>query len=337
MLELTVNAKSPAAITAALKKIREMVSTGAVEKTVPVHILLGPGIYRESIRYNMANPLIMESTAGTSADKCVVKADNCEAFHSGRENRAIFVLGPNVTNITLRNFTIENLHLKSVQLKNTKPDGAEAFVWNNDTGTLLAEGMSFIGRQNTIYVKGFSWFLNCSVTGDTDFIYGEPETSFFENCSINIREDNRGDFNGYAVKARSAEGKKGFIFSSCTFTGESRPKAQLYAYRTAGLGSAESKKDFDAAVFLNCKIGENFNSDFVWDDDLVLNVYPRGNALSGIREYKTVCVASDGTESPADTSRRNVKCYTLTDDDYFKYYASRYLILGETPFAASLD
>ncbi|MBQ3688071.1 MAG: hypothetical protein II932_09570 [Treponema sp.] len=337
MLELTVNAKSPAAITTAFRRMHEMVMTGTVERGSPFHLVLGPGVYRESIRYNMSNPLIMESAPGLSASDCVIQADNCEAFHKGRENRSIFCFGPNATNVTLRNFTVENTHLKSVEAENTKPDSAEAFVWDNQSGTLKAEGMAFIGRQNTLFVRGFSWFLNCRVEGDTDIVYGEPDVCVLENCRIHVRSDNRGDYNGYAVKSRTDAGRKGFILSGCSFTGDVRKKGALYVYRTAGLGQGTTGKNFDNAAFINCRVAESFSPEFEWDDDMELTIYPRGNAESGIREYGTKTVLEDGSEQPADTSRRNVKSYTLTDDDYFKMYASRYLLFEGTPLAARLE
>ena len=44
-----------------------------------------------------------------------------------------------------------------------------------------------------------------------------------------------------------------------------------------------------------------------------------------------------GKVTEADTSKRNIKSYTLTEDDYFNGYASRYLILHDTPFAELLS
>ena len=94
MLELSVSSKSPAAITVALKKIREMVTSGGVSKSTPVHIILEPGVYREIIKYNLPNPLVMESIPGTKAADCVIQAENCESFNKGAEYRAVFVCGP---------------------------------------------------------------------------------------------------------------------------------------------------------------------------------------------------------------------------------------------------
>jgi len=337
MLELNVNAKSPAAITAAIKKIYEMVISGAVAKNAPVHITLAPGSYRELIQYNLSNPLIMESAPGTAADACIIQADTCEAFHKGAENRAVFVIGPNASNITLKNFSIINTHNKSITEGNTLLDSAEAFCWNNSNGTLFAEGMRFEGRQNTLSIKGYSWFLNCFISGDTDFISGDCNTALFENCEVHVREDNRGDYPAYAVCSRAIAEKPGMVFTNCRFTGEKRRKSPVYLYRTAGKGGPASQKDWDSAALINSFVSEIYDDSFVWDDDMERDIYPRGNARTGLREYNTRIVTKNGKVTDADTTRRNIKSYTLTDDDYFRGYASRYLILHDTPFAEIRD
>lgn len=333
MLELNVNSKSPAAITAALKKIKEMISTGAVEKHTPVHIILDAGFYRETIRYNLSNPLIMESAPGVKNTDCLIQADNCEAYNKGQNNRAVFVIGPNATNVSLKNFTVSNVHVKTVEEGSTLGDAAEALVWNNTSGTLFCEGMRIEGRQNTLFVKGFSWFLNSAVSGDVDFIYGEPDTSLFEDCVIEMLDDNRGDFNGYAVNSHAVAEKPGFIFSGCRFLGDKRKKSGIYACRTDGLGNSGSEKYWDSIAFINCLFSDGYSPELLWDDDMSLEVYPRGNARFGIREYNSRSVSKSGKVSESDTVRRNVRTYTLTEDDYFNGYASRYLILHDTPFA----
>lgn len=332
MLELSVNSKSPAAITAALKKIHEMSMTGAIEKTATVHITLEAGIYRESIKYNLSNPLIIEGSSHIKAKDCVIQADNCEAFRKGVSNRAVFAIGPNVTKITIRNLSIINTHNKSVMDGNTLFDSAEALVWENTNGILKAEGIHLEGRQNTLYVKGYSLFKDCYIAGDTDFIYGEPDVACFENCIVHVREDNRGDYNGYAVMSRTAADKTGFVFSNCTFTADKRRKNKLFVYRTMGKGSATTKKNWDSAAFVNCNMSELFDQELVWDDDMNLTIYPRGNACVGIREYNTNIVKNDGSAEKADTALRNVKTYSLTEDDYFNGYSSRYLIFKNTPY-----
>ena len=77
MLELSVNSKSPAAINSAFKKIKDMIMTGAVARTTAIHVVLEPGYYRELIKYNLSNPLVIESAPGTKPEDCVIQADNC--------------------------------------------------------------------------------------------------------------------------------------------------------------------------------------------------------------------------------------------------------------------
>lgn len=337
MLELNINPRSPSAITAAFKKIREMVMTGAIQKTTPIHLVLESGTYRETVMYNLTNPLTMESAPGSRASDCVITADNCEAFHKGVEGRAVFVMGPNVKQIVLKNFSIINSHKKSIMEGNALGDSAEAFVWNSTSGSLECEGMKFESSQNTLALKGNCWFRNCTVVGDVDFIYGDVETAFFENSTIRVKEDYRGDFPGYAVRSGSVAGKKGFVFSGCTFECDKRKKSNVYIGRTEGKGSASSKSGWDNIALIRCKVSEEFHPEYYWDDDMELEVYPRGNAKNGFREYKTVTVMNDGSVAEADTSRRNIKSYTMTDDDFFANYASRFLILQGTIFEDRID
>ena len=336
MLELNVNTRSPAAITAALKKVKEMTVTGTISKTTTVHLVLEPGVYREVIAYNFSNPLIVESAPGTKPYECIVTADNCEAFHKGAENRSVITFGPNVTSIKLKNFTVANAHEKTGSADVSLQDAAEALCWNNTSGTLYAEGMRFEGRQNTLCLKGFTFFNNCYICGDMDFIYGEADTALFEECEIFLLEDNRGDRNGYVVKSNALANKNGFVFKECLFGAAKRRKGKLYVYRTEGKGSATSLKNWDSIALINCVVSELYNEELQWDDDHNLNVYPRGNKHCGWREYCTKTVSKNGSLSEVDTTVRNSKSYTLTEDDYNELYASRYLILKDTPFAESM-
>ena len=337
MIELSVKNNSPAAITAAFKKIKEMVTTGAMEKSATIHLILEPGSYKEVVRYNLSNPLIMESVPGTSPEECVIEAENCEAFNKGAENRAVFCFGPNVTKVTLKNFSVINTHIKAQKDGFNPADSAEAFYWNNTDGILKAIGLRIISRQNTLCVKGNTWFENCFISGDTDFIYGNPYTSYFENCEINIREDNRGDYDGFAIKSLAYKDKPGFVFNECKFTADKRKKSSLYVIRTAGKGSPTMLIGWDSAAFINCQVSDLYSEEFEWDDDHCLNVYPRGNARVGWREYNTKNFDKNGTLTEADTFMRNIKAYTMNEEEYYKYYASRYIILKDNPLVEYID
>lgn len=330
MIEIAVSSKLPAALTVALKKIKEMSSSGSISRESSVHILLEPGVYQESVKYNLPNPLVLESMNGKAED-CVLKADNCESYNHGLINRGVFVFGPNVTKAELKNFTIENTHARTAVEGNSPVDLSEALVWNNTAGTLLCSGMKIVGRQNTLFVKGNTAFVDSYIAGETDFIYGEADTAYFEGCEIYAREDAREESNSFVVNSQAIAEKPGFIFKNCRFTGDKKNKSEAFIVRTDGKGGPASSKNWDSVALIDCIVDDWYSPEIVWDDDMNLKIYPRGNAKNGIREYNTKVSDKNGVLTKADTGRRNVMSYTMTDDDYFHRYASRYLILQGTP------
>ena len=333
MIEINVSSKNPAALTAALKKIKEMSSSGSISKDSAIHIILEPGIYRESVRYNLSNPLVIESFPGTKAEDCVIKADNCESYNKGLINRGVFVFGSNSTKVILKNFTIENAHVKTIEEGDSFADSAEALVWSNTAGTLTCSGMRITGRQNTLYVKGITFFSECVISGDKDFIYGESELAYFEECELYLLEDTFGEKDSCVVNSQSVAGKSGFVFKNCKFTGDRKNKSTAYVIRTDGKGSSTSLKDWDNVALINCIIEDWYSPEMVFDDDMNLKIFPRGNAKNGIREYGTKIIEKGGKLTVADTARRNVMSYTLTDEDSYRFYASRFLICQNTPLA----
>jgi pectinesterase len=335
MLELTVFSKTPAAITAAFKKINEMVKSGSLAYDATVHLTLAPGFYHEILSYNLPNPLIMESMPGTRPENCVISAENCEAFHKDTENRAVFVIGMAATHVVLRGFTLENTHIKTnddVSLGNQ----AEAFCWHNKTGFLEAQNMRFLSRQDTIHVKGFSRFSNCYVAGDVDYIWGYCDTALFEGCWMHTCEDNRGnDRPAYVLQSRALSGKPGFVFTDCTFTADKRTCAGMYIARSSGTGKADSEDRWDSVALINCTVSADYDPCFWTDEDGTREVYPPvGNAMTGWREYGTRTILENGQNIPADTSKRSSHGYIMTNKEYFAHYASASLILGQkTPSA----
>ncbi|MCR5605416.1 MAG: hypothetical protein K6F69_01185 [Treponema sp.] len=334
MIELVVNPRNVAAISGALKKITDMVKTGAVSKDDTIHIVLEQGIYEEILSYNLSNPLIMEGKAGTKAEDCVVKAENCEAFHKDTENRAVFVIGMNATKVTLRNFTIINTHEKTLPDANLG-NQAEALCFHNYKGTLFAEGMRFSSHQDTIHVKGFSYFKDCYVEGDIDYIWGYCDLSLFDHCIIHTLQDNRGDdLVSYVLQSRAINGKKGFVFKDCSFTGVPRKTAGMYIGRSAGTGKYDSVDRWDSIALINCTVDECYSPEFYTDEDGTRKVYPSGKALVGWREYGTKTRKTDGTVEISDTSKRYYMNYVMTDKEYKDNYSSLDLILAGTPLSS---
>ena len=307
MLELKVSASTVGAIGKAFNQIQEMARSGQIETDTPVRIQLAKGNYPGVLSYNLANPLIIEGAAGTMPEEITVSAENCEAFHKDTENRAVFVIGPGATEVTLRGFTIENTHIKTAD-DASLGNQAEALCFHNQTGNLLCQDMRFISRQDTVHVKGFSRFENCYITGDVDFIWGYCDTSVWQDCLIHTRQDNRpGIRPAYVVQSRALNSRPGFVFIDCTFTADKRPEgSRIWIGRSQGTGRADSVDRWDSIALIGCRIDENYDSEIWTDEDGKKAVYPeKGTKDSGWREYGTRRIGADGNEIPDRTELRN--------------------------------
>lgn len=274
------------------------------------------GLDKERIFYDFPNPLTIESQSG-NPKKCALRSENCEAFHKDTENRAVITFGENCTKVTLKGFTIENTHVKT--LDDAKlGNQAETICWHNQTGFFYCEDMEFISRQDTIHVKGFSHFKNCFVSGDVDYIWGYCHTSIFDNCTLHTRTDNRGeDRPAYVLQSRAWNSKPGFIFINCDFTSENRgEKAKIYIGRSQGTGKVDSVDRWDSIALINCTVSSAYDKALWTDEDGLRVVYPeKGNALNGWRQFGTKIKMPDGSLVPYDSSWEEKHGYSMTARD----------------------
>ncbi|MBQ9205525.1 MAG: hypothetical protein IJ158_02285 [Treponema sp.] len=285
-----------------------------------IHILLADGTHEGLVHnrlfYNLPNPLVIESASGNK-ESCVLRSENCEAYHKDTENRAVLTFGEQCTTVTLRNFTIENTHVKTCD-DASLGNQAEAICFHCQTGNLLCEGMNFISRQDTIHVKGNSFFTNCFVSGDVDFIWGYCDTAVFKNCVLHTRSDNRGnDRPAYVLQSRALNGKPGFVFIQCEFTAENRGKnAKLYIGRSQGTGKPDSVDRWDSIALVNCTVSELYDAALWTDENGTRAVFPeKGSALVGWRQFGTKIAHADGRISDYDSSYQERHGYTMSETD----------------------
>lgn len=317
MLELKISPLSTGIIANTFKKIGEMARAGTIETDTPVRIQLAPGKYQGILSYNLLNPLIMEGAPGSRPEDVIISAENCEAFHKDTENRAVFVIGPGASDVTLRGFTIENTHIKT-STDAALGNQAEALCFNNQSGSLLCQNMRFISRQDTIHVKGFSCFQDCYVTGDVDYIWGYPDTSVWQSCTLHTREDNRGGARpAYVLQSRALNSRPGFVFFDCEFTAEPRPEgSHIWIGRSQGTGSEQSVDRWDSIALVDCVIDEKYEQALWTDEDGQKKVWPdKGSALCGWREFGTKVKSLDGTVKDYNPSCQEKHGYTMTKQE----------------------
>lgn len=211
--------------------------------------------------------------------------------------------------------TLSTLTLRSSHLKTGKGDQAESIYFNSPE-RLIAKNVSFIGRQDTLLINGYSWFYDCLVAGDVDFIWGYANAALFENSEIRSVVDNTdADKGGYVLQARSRlPADRGYIFLNSRLTSEAGvPAGKTYLARSSGRNTS-----YDHIAFINTEIGAH-----IAPEGWHIKPPPTpaiATAAGGWREYNSKTPSG----APLDVGARVAGYSTqLTADDYRAGYASR--------------
>ncbi|MFT3733741.1 MAG: pectinesterase family protein [Rhodocyclaceae bacterium] len=245
---------------------------------VPKQINLRSGVYEELLFLRGVRNLTVQ---GESRDGVVVHYDNYESFNPGtgasdgsagsgflpgcnpaskakcgrvylKGGRAMWLIeGSDLLN--LRNFTLKNSHVKVNKIGEASIDNQAETIYFNSEGRLLAREMNFISAQDTILVKGWSWFYRSLIAGDVDFIWGYPRASLFEDCEIrsvlNVTNNT-----GYVLQARAIGNMPGFVFLNSKLTAEEGvPEGSVYLARSGGQSCGS--QNCDNVAFINTKMG----------------------------------------------------------------------------------
>lgn len=244
-----------ATVQGALSYIMADATLKNVEKT----ITLENGIYNEMLFLRNVNNLTIK---GTSREGTIIQHDNHEARNGGSSGRPLMLV-ESVDMLTFENLTIRNTHIRT-----GASDQAEVIYFNSDNGRLIAKNANFYSEQDTLNLKGYSWFYNTLIAGNVDFIWGSPKAALFENSEIRTIADSKvgsadiATDGGYVLQARaSSEDAVGFVFLNSIFTsgkgvlGNSVKIGSTYLARSSG-----STSYFDNITVVNCTLGDHFAS-----------------------------------------------------------------------------
>lgn len=277
---------------------------------------------------------------GEGRDSVTIKTDNADFLNPGSGKsgaagsaaaggRSLFLIeGGDL--VSIENLTIFNTHTRS---SGSTGHQAET-VYFNSSSRLVAKNAAFISEQDTLLLKGYSWFYNSLVAGNVDFIWGYANAALFENSEIRSLGDSNGGGSstsgGYILQARVAStGDNGFIFLNSSLTrakgpaGNSIPDGKTYLARS---GFSSSATNYDNFAFINCKMDKHIAS-LGWFDESskgkVINPSV-GTATYGYREYGSTDLAGNVLNL---NSRQGA--YKLNSSDFNKYYANRALIFAK--------
>lgn len=286
-------------------------------------ISVSPGVYEEQLYIRSKNHLTIR---GAGKESTVIRFDNCNAYTDGVGSGVASVpeLGEAVGKAGGRSVVlVENcdmLRFENISLENTHGHGsqAETVYFNSNDGRLIAVNCNFIGEQDTVELKGWCLFRDCSLTGDVDFIWGYARTALFESCEIRSCENANG---GYIVQARCESGDRGFVFLDCDITAESGvADGSVYLARSGGDGSC-----FDNVTYIGCRMG-----DHIADAGWYSSPAPNPSAPSGENGWKEY-LSRNMSGMFLDVSSRYSGSRQISAQEYESLYKDAAAIFSDCP------
>ena len=238
-----------------------------VAKDTAATITVKSGMYNELLYVRNKNNLTIE---GEDRDNTVIYYNNYESFNGGtggseapgtgtpNGGRSVFLV-ESADNLVLNNFTLKNSHTRN----NVDSNQAET-IYFNSSHRLIANNMNFISEQDTLLLKGYSWFYNTLVAGNVDFIWGYATAALFEESEIRTIGDSKYGSDvtspgGYVLQARVQNADDpGFVFLNSDFThgpgplGTTVEAGSTYIARSGGNSSY-----YDNITLVNNTFGEH--------------------------------------------------------------------------------
>ncbi|MFP3126665.1 pectinesterase family protein [Ectobacillus funiculus] len=260
--------------------IQEAIDSIPEDNTSRLVIYIKDGIYKEKLEIN--KPLV--SLIGTHRDKVKITFnDYAKKLLGSGEKMGTFGSYSCIV-------TGDSFFAKNITFENNAGKGSvvgQAVAMYVDADQVEFHNCSFLASQDTVFtaplppkpIEGSffggprdglekrlcrSYFKNCYLEGDVDFIFGSA-TTVFENCEIHSLDLNRDDVNGYITAASTPLGQEyGYVFINCTLFSKA-------AARTVYLG--RPWRDYAKTVFINTWMGEHIKEEgwHNWDKSHVEN------------------------------------------------------------------
>lgn len=316
------------------KTIQQAVDS--VQKGQSAVISIRPGVYEETVVVDKPN-IRFESS---DRNKKVIITYDCGSGHSdpaknlGTEKSATVTLTENADG-----FSAENITFRNTFNIDTDFNMAQAVAFASSADKVVLEDCSFIGRQDTLYLKGASkgknaygsanparvYLKNCYIEGIIDFVFGDA-TAYFEKCKLHMVYRENG---GHFTAANTTLFNTGFVFNECSFTTDDAYKTDAQSAAKIDLGrpwqaDAAYPNSGSSTVLINCKVSDLVKKEgfSVWDANTVTNKVR-------YYEYGT----SDLKGRPADLSKRDKNIVTVLTDAQASAYTPYSVLCGTDKWA----
>jgi len=381
----TTKAAAPTTLNVAADNSADFATVqGAIDSFAPGStartINIAPGVYQEMLFLRGKNNVTLKGT--NSGLDAVIQYDNSDPFNPGvgqgqgvplpglgtttqgpwtAGGRSLLLVS-SATGLVLDGITLKSLHAQGSLLPPppnsmtytgyTPSSASEVIYFNNQTGTLVAKHSNFISYQDTLQLKGVSWFYDSFVTGDTDFIWGNANIALFEQCEIKSRLNGSGSS---VVNARAILGSgtpaapvnyntsfAGFVFLSSALTKEDGTFT-AYLARSAGAVPAATGTPFlysgyDIVSYIGCSMDTHIPA-VGWNmvgqtNTMGANVRP--NPVVGWREYHSVSPSGQLLDvsqrlpdsTPPDAGAPPAGSIQLSDANVMTFFPNRATIFG---------
>ncbi|MFE4212845.1 pectinesterase family protein [Streptomyces sp. NPDC056844] len=276
--------------------------------TARVVVSIAPGTYRGPVKIPAGKQNVTLQGSGTSRGDTVLVHDNASGTRkpdgsgtygtSGSATVAAEADGFQARNLTISNDFDEAAHqdmsaLQAVALR-TAADKVflDSVIVTGDQDTLLLDTASK-ATPGRVYMK------NSYVVGNVDFIFGRA-TAVIDTSVITLKKRWDGSSAGYVTAPSTAAGRKGFLITGSTVTGDVSASS-FYLWRPWHAGGDATLDPM--ATFRNSTLGAAVKSapwtdmsGFSWKDDRFAeyrNTGPGSGAASSDRPQLTDAQAAD--------------------------------------------
>ncbi|USX27761.1 pectinesterase family protein [Oxalobacteraceae bacterium OTU3CINTB1] len=233
---------------------------GQLPRAAPVSIRIADGRYDQLLYLRGKDNITLR---GESRDGVILEATNNDGINPGtgagrgpltpaaNGGRSVLLI-EDADMVTLDHLTLINNTVRA----HSKGGQAETLVFSSDRGRLIARDASFFSEQDTIQVKGYSWFHRTLIAGNVDFIWGGNRAALFEDSEIRTVGDSaHAGGGGYIVQARTvAAGEPGFVFLNSRLTHGPGPLGNDVPARKAYLARQGPPATWDNVSFINCRM-----------------------------------------------------------------------------------
>ncbi len=232
----------------------------SMPRAEPATIRIANGRYDELLYLRGKDRLTLH---GESRDGVVIGAINNDGINPGAGTsqplrspaiaggRSVFLV-EDADLLTLDHLTIVNPTVRAASLGGQ----AEALHYSSDRGRLVVRDAAFLSEQDTILVRGYSWFYRSLIAGNVDFIWGTNRAALFEESEIrSVGDSAQPKGGGYIVQARTVDPDgAGFVFLNSRLTHGPGPAGNGVPPGATWLARPGPSGVGDKVVYVRCRM-----------------------------------------------------------------------------------